>query len=116
MRITHLAVFSILLGFAFGCARDDPASTNANKGKEDPLLAPKEIEPMGRNTKSQAIKAAEAHLRTKGSLSGSYDVDASVNEDGEWNVFFKFLPRTPGRHTSVIIDKNGSVLRVEPGA
>ena len=96
MRVTRLNILWIVLCFAVGCNRQD--------------TKPAEI------TKSEAIKAAEAHLRTKGRLSQPYDVDATVNDDGEWSVLFKFLPRTPGRHTGVIVDKNGTVLRTEPGA
>jgi hypothetical protein len=104
MRILLGVVCSIFFGIAWGCGQNHPQPLHDGSEHVDSIA------------KSKAIKAAEAHLNAKGGLSKSYEVDATVDEDGQWRVNFKFLPRTPGRHCTVIVDQDGTVLRVERGA
>jgi len=115
MRIFGHPAMSILVGLAIGCAREDAAATGANKAKEEQRPSPNANEPGSKIARSKAIKAAEAHLRGQGHLSKPYDVDATAKEDGEWNVTFWSKPPVPGGFTTVVVDKNDTILRVEPG-
>ena len=115
MRVFRCPAMSILLGLAIGCGREYAAVSGADKAKEEQLASPNANEPGSKTARSKAIKAAKAHLKAQGGLTGSYDVDATANENGEWDVFFKFRPAVPGGHCSVIVDKNGTVLGVWPG-
>ena len=61
-------------------------------------------------TRDQAIKIAEEHLGI-----GPHEVDARLEENGEWWVLITRLPAVPGGHTTVVIDGQGRVVRVVGG-
>jgi uncharacterized protein HemX len=62
-------------------------------------------------TRPQAIKIAEAHLKVK----GQHKADAEPQDDGGWRVTIRRVPAKPGGFTTVVIDKDGRVARIEPG-
>ena len=68
----------------------------------------KKVRPI---TRLQAIKIAEDHLGMK----GEHKSDVDPQEDGGWRVTIWRLPAVPGGFTDVLIDKQGKVVRVEPG-
>lgn len=103
------------------CMESESAVSHENTSGRPYVESPEKAVQQSRHlhsgpiNESDVVERAVEHLKSLGRLPHVYETRVR-RRDIDWHVTFERIPKAPGGHTIVILNVNGEVQRVWPGA